>query len=129
VRSELCRSQQWLREGVRSGVCRSRRLRPDLRGSGCLCAELRRSGLLRQRLRQRLRLQEELLEVPEAVHAEVVPAEVPPAKVELLQEELLRWLCENLRPDVRRSRLLCSDLRCSRRLCAELCRSGLLQKR
>ena len=50
-----------------------------------------------------MRLQEELLEVPEAVPAEVPHAEVPLAKVELLQEELLRWLCEKLRPDVRRS--------------------------
>ena len=90
-----------------SDVCRSRGVR----------SELCRSGLLRQRLRQRL-LQEELLEVPEAVPAEAVPAEVPPAQVVLLQEELLRWLCEKLRPDVRRSSQLCSDLRRS-----DLCRS------
>ena len=146
LRSELCSSQHLLPEGLRSGVRRSRclcavlcrslcgsrsLLRADLCGSrGLLCAG---SGLLQQRLRQRLRqqrlLQEALLEVPETALAEV-----PPAQVALLQEELL-WFklrLELLCSDVRRSRLcgsglLCADLCGSSFLCADLCGSRLLQ--
>ena len=105
-------------------LCRSRRVRSELLCSRrCLCASRSEllcssSDLLQQRLQQRL-WSVTLLQ----------DAEVPLPQDPLLQgsQELLQHgLLDGLRPNLRRSCCLCSDVCRSGRLRTDLCRSGWL---